>query len=135
MSRALGGVRDILRQMTPADGVVAVGLIVLSGALAASARWPPGSSSQAAVSVGRHVVVTLPLDRDAEQTVRGRLGPVRLEVADGAIRVTESGCSQQLCVGMGARRRAGEMIACVPNALVVRLVGTPDEGTPDAVTR
>jgi len=134
VSRELGSARGILRAMTPADGVVAVGVLVLAGVLAASSGLPSRRSARAFVSVGREVVLEVRLDRDAEYGVGARLGPVKLAVEDGAIRVAESGCPQQICVRMGARRRPGEIIACVPNALVVKLGGA-DPDAPDAVTR
>jgi hypothetical protein len=131
----LWSARGILNAMTPADGVVAIGVLVLSGVVAASSGLPSSSPGRALVSVGRVVVLTLPLERDAERTVSTRLGRVRLEVADGSVRVVESGCPQQLCVRMGKKSRAGELIACVPNALVVRLEGAADPDAPDAVSR
>ena len=58
-----------------------------------------------------------------------------IAVSDGTIRVTESACPQQICVRMGRKGRAGELIACVPNALVVRLEGVADPDVPDAISR
>ena len=52
----------------------------------------------------------MPLDREHTTEVRGRLGPVSVEVKGGAVRVLESGCPQRICVGMGAKRRTGEAL-------------------------
>jgi len=122
--------------MTPADLAVAVGLLAAAVAVAASLRLGADGAARAAVRVGREIVVTLPLDRDVVQAVQGRLGPVTLQVAGGAIRITESGCAQRICVAMGAKRAPGEIIACVPNAVIVQLEGGGlDPDTPDAVSR
>jgi len=52
------------------------------------------------------------------------------------IRITETGCSQKICVAMGAKRAPGEILACVPNALIVELEGGGfDPDAPDAVSR
>jgi hypothetical protein len=120
--------------MTPADGVVAVGVLVLAGGLAAASQLPSRHSGSAIVTVGRQVVLEVPLGRDAEHVVAARRGKVTLAVEGGAIRVSRSGCPQQICVRMGAKRRPGELLACVPNALVVKLAGV-DPDAPDAVTR
>jgi hypothetical protein len=120
--------------MTVADGVVAAGVLALSLVLAASTRLPAGQSTRAIVTVGGEAVLEIPLDRDAEYRVAARLGEVTLAVAGGAIRVAETRCAQRICVGMGAKRRPGELLACVPNALLVRLEGT-DPDAPDAVIR
>ncbi|MGH2569831.1 MAG: NusG domain II-containing protein [bacterium] len=126
--------RAILGQMTVADGIVAAGVLALSLVLAASSRLPAGRSTRAIVTVGGEAVLEIPMDRDAEYRVAARLGEVTLAVAGGAIRVVEARCSQRICVGMGAKRRPGELIACVPNALLVRLDGA-DPDAPDAVIR
>lgn len=120
--------------MTPADGLVAVGVLVSAGVLALSARLPVRSAGRALVTVGSEIVLEVPLERDGTHTVAARRGLVKLAVEDGAIRIVESACPQRICVRMGAKRRPGELIACVPNALVVKLEGT-DPDAPDAVTR
>jgi hypothetical protein len=120
--------------MTPADGIVAAGVLLLSAVLAASSRLPSERAVDAIVTVGGEVVLEIPLHRDGEYGVATRLGRVTLAVAGGAIRVAESPCPQRICVGMGAKRRPGELIACVPNALLVRLEGD-DADAPDAVIR
>jgi hypothetical protein len=120
--------------MTPADAVVAAGVLLLAGALAASSGPSSGRSARAVVTVGGEVVLEVPLDRDGRYGVAARLGKVTLAVEGGAIRVEETSCSQRICVGMGAKRRPGELIACVPNALLVQLEGE-DPDAPDAVIR
>jgi hypothetical protein len=77
---------------------------------------------------------TVPLDRDAEIEVPGPLGTSVVRVESGAVRVVSSPCRQQICVGMGAARKPGAVIVCVPNEVVVRVLGGADEGH-DALTR
>jgi hypothetical protein len=128
--------RGLLDAMTPADRILSVALLAIAVALPVLARPAPDGPRRAIVTVGRATVVELPLDRDAGITVHGRLGDVRLAVEEGAIRVAASGCPQKVCLRSGARRHAGEILACVPNELVVRLVGeaSADADPVDAVT-
>ena len=78
----------------------------------------------------------MPLDRDAFLPLHGTLGPIELEVRDGAIAVVRSDCPNHLCIAMGWKRAAGEVLACVPNALVVRIEGgAARDHAPDAITR
>ena len=50
-----------------------------------------------------------------------------LEVqASGKVRVTEASCPDQLDVLMGFISRPNQMLVCLPNRLVVRLVGKPE---------
>ncbi|MEZ5065740.1 MAG: NusG domain II-containing protein [bacterium] len=134
MTSDLFSVRGLWRALTPADRIVSLALLLGSIALGVAAR-PSGEPTAAVVTVGGEVVATLPLDRDSRVEVQGRLSPVTIEVSGHAVRVTESACPHRICVRMGPRRHSGEIIACVPNALVVRLTGgAPDAGVPDAVT-
>jgi hypothetical protein len=136
MTGALSSPRALLRALTFGD-VVVCGLVLLGAVgLAAFARGDAHRATRAVVTVGREEVAVLPLASPGVTTVDGKLGPVVLEVRDGAIRVTESGCPHHVCIAMGARSRSGDILACAPNALVVRLTGgKPDANAPDAVSR
>jgi hypothetical protein len=122
--------------MTVADRGVSLGVLVLSGALALGFRGAPGPAA-AEVLVGSELVATLPLDQAATRRVEGRLGPTTLVVEDGTVRITKAPCAQHLCIAMGAKRHAGDLIACVPGGVIVRLRGGagPDGETPDSVAR
>jgi len=113
---------------------VALLLLVGFGALGLAARGD--GARLAVVSVGRDVVAELRLDRPGTYPVDGRRGPVVLEVRGGAIRVRESDCPHGICRAMGEKDRSGQIIACVPNGVLIRLVGgRPDPREPDAVSR
>jgi hypothetical protein len=136
MSESLFSVRGIWRALTPADRLVAAGLLVLSIALAAGRGFSGTAPTFATVTVGREEITRLPLFRPGRFTFTGKTGPVVVEVRNAAVRVAESSCPHHLCVATGWRRRSGDVIACVPNALVVRLTGgTTPADAPDAVTR
>jgi hypothetical protein len=128
--------RGIWSAMTTADRVASFALLALSGALALGLR-AEARPARAVVLSGRTVVAVLPLDRDTTLPVQGRIGELVVTVANGAVRVSQSTCPQRLCVAMGERRRPGEMLACVPNAVLIRLQGEvpPGEDMPDAVLR
>ncbi len=136
MASPLASLRSLVSETTPADRIVSIGLIALSLILAAGLRSPASSPREARVTVDGREAVTLSLASDRRVVVEGLRGPVTLEVREGAVRVVESPCPQRICVAMGERRRTGELIACVPNALVIVLGGgPPDADVPDAVTR
>jgi hypothetical protein len=136
MSGSLFSPRGLYRALTPADRIVVAGVLVVAFVLAALAHPPPGSATHAIVIVGRGEVADVPLGVPGVTRVRGKLGPVTLEVAHGAIRVKEAGCPHRICVAMGAKHRPGEILVCAPNELLVRLEGgRPDPGVPDAVSR
>jgi len=75
-----------------------------------------------------------PLDSDTIVEVEGPLGATVVGVSDGEAGVLSSPCPHELCVKMGAVRAPGRAVVCVPNRVVVTVVG--DGPTPtDAVTR
>ena len=62
-------------------------------------------------------------------------GAVTVQLGPEGARVVESTCRQRICVRRGWIRHAGEVIACVPNQLVVRVVGGAGSDGVDAVLR
>jgi hypothetical protein len=128
--------RGLLRALTAGDIVVCVAVLLASGVLAGIAGRSATGATHAVVTVGRDEVAVIALASPGVTTVDGRTGPLTLAVHDGAVRVSESDCPHRICVAMGEKRLTGEVIACVPNAVLVRLVGgAPDPSVPDAVTR
>ncbi len=131
--------RALVAAMTWADRALCVGLVALALLAPRLARPVGDGPLRAVVTVGRDEAAVLPLDRDAEVTVHGRLGDVIVAVRGGAVRVVSSPCAQQVCVATGAKRDPGDLIACVPGEVLVRVRGGDGAarrpGTPDAVTR
>jgi len=84
------------------------------------------------VLVGFEHVVVLGSENTVE--VEGPLGTTVIEVAGGAARVLSSPCPHQVCVKMGAVDSPGRSVVCVPNRVVVTMVGDGPTAT-DAVTK
>ncbi len=86
-------------------------------------------------SVGRSLLVyagdtlafTAPLDQDRQIELHGPLGDTLIEVVAGKVRVISSPCSRKICIGMGAIQRSGDLLACVPNRVVIRIEGEGGE--------
>ncbi len=129
------GWRGWVAATRPADWIL-VGLI-LAGAIAGQIYLAAHAArgSVAEVRVDGRVVLRLPLGHPMETTVVGRLGPLRLRVAGGKVRVVQAPCRHKVCVRMGAKGRAGETIVCVPSHVVVRVLGPVAPDGVDAVSR
>ena len=92
----------------------------------------PGAEVQ--VRVGGRIVASYSLDADREVEIAGADGGSDLLVIkDGGARIAEASCPDRLCVGMGVIRRTGQSIVCLPNRIVVEIVG-PAAGSVDAVS-
>lgn len=76
--------------------------------------------------------VTLPLSQDTVRTFAGRDGiAVTVEVANGAVRFTDSACPDRVCVHSGALSRRGACAACVPAGITVTV--SANGGEVDAI--
>lgn len=123
--------------MTTGDKLLAVAIVVAALVSGWQFYARPFSTTtavaaSAVVTARGSIVRTIPLHIDATYDIDGRLGPLRLEVAAGRIRVAQAPCPEQHCVHLGWVTRPGAAIACVPGEVVVRVAG---DGGVDAVTR
>jgi hypothetical protein len=71
------------------------------------------------------------LSEERKVTIHGAYGDVRIQIHDGRVAVVHAECPNKVCVRTGWRGLAGETIICVPNRLVIRILGdgmTPIRG-------
>lgn len=59
------------------------------------------------------------LDKDVTLTIRS----LTIEIKDGGVCVVKSGCPDGICKATGRITAAGQTIACVPEGVVIRIVG------------
>jgi hypothetical protein len=73
---------------------------------------------------------------DAEETIRvhGPIGETVVQIHDGEARVIESPCENQICVAAGEIHTPSQWVACLPNAVFVRIEGKAHAEAPDAST-
>jgi hypothetical protein len=62
-----------------------------------------------------------PINRTEHIDIPGPLGSTTVVLEGGQARVAASPCVNQSCVGGGSIGRKGEWIACLPNAVMVRV--------------
>jgi hypothetical protein len=63
------------------------------------------------------------LAEDRKVTIHGAYGDVFIEFKDGKVGVRRAECPNKICVRTGWRSLAGESIICVPNKVVIRILG------------
>jgi hypothetical protein len=101
--------------------LTAVALVVVSWIIMHRTR-----GTVAVVRVDGKVVATVDLTSREPQTlhITGSLGPLVI-VADGkgSIRVTESTCTDHICVHTVPARSPGDQVICVPNRMVITIEG------------
>ena len=112
-------------QMTKGD-VLVLALALLLVAVSYSAYW--GSSlygNQAALFVSGKHKTSIDLYENRTFKIKGKLGESELQVLDGKIRFVASPCDGKQCIYQGWISHSGEIAACVPNGISVRILG-PD---------
>jgi len=76
---------------------------------------------------GDTLVATYPLPQPGEPTihlqVEGELGLSDIMIDQQGARIASSPCASQRCVLSGPHRHAGDIIACVPNRILITLRG------------
>ncbi len=119
----------LLQRMTLTDRLVVLVLLLagLGGSVWVAAA-PPGR--RVVVSDGIHVLFSAPLDVPRQVDLAGPLGATRLVIgADGA-RITASPCALKACMGMGPAHRPGDLLACLPNRILVEIEGEHEASVP-----
>jgi hypothetical protein len=108
--------------MTAGDWLVVVGLLGISLAgIAWLAAAPTGS--RVVVTCGDQTCFTADLDQVSSVDLDGPLGTTHLVIDAKGAYVTGSPCPRKVCMSMGPARRSGDLLACVPNRIMVRIEG------------
>ncbi len=67
--------------------------------------------------------------------IEGGVGISEVEIGPAGARFSSAPCPHGICMRQGWVRRQGETVACVPNRLILRIVGSIGETDMDAVSR
>ncbi len=114
----------ILKVITLGDKIL-VGLLIALGVLSLVALdhfRAPGA--RVIIEVDGQIVHQSDLSATEEVTLTGPIGRTVVRVHQRSARVSYSDCPEKVCVKTGKIHRAGEMIVCVPNKVVVKIEGT-----------
>lgn len=128
-------VRALLRRMTPLDRGIVL-FLLLGTAASFLALGKRGAGERLVVESGGRVVFTAPLTVERTVALPGPLGETVVAIHGGRACVVSSPCPHKVCLGMGEVSRAGELLACVPNGLLLRIEGeSREEGDYDLLSR
>lgn len=101
--------------------------VLLAGAavVVASAMWAWNGEGGdiAVIRTAGAIVRNVPLDRAATVSVRGPLGPTRIEIEPGRARIAADPSPRQLCVKQGWLTTAGQAALCLPNQVSLEIRG------------
>lgn len=124
----------IQRYLTFGDKVLICCLILLSLVSYPFIRNVTQEGNSVQIEVDGKVYNVVSLHTEQTFAVPGPLGNTIVVIHDKEVHVSESPCRAKICVRTGHISRTGQLIVCVPNKVVVRVIG--EEELPyDAVTR
>lgn len=79
---------------------------------------------QVEISVNGEVIKTLSLNQDREILVNGYKGGTnRVVIKDQKVHISEATCPDKLCIHQGWIEHTGESLVCLPNRVIVRIIG------------
>ena len=102
---------------------VAMTIVLAACTVGSFVAFSDTEGSMVLVDVAGKTVEKLDLHENRDVTIRGEFGVMHIEVRQGKVRVSDADCPNRICVRTGWRSREGEVIVCVPNKTVVRIVG------------
>lgn len=73
-----------------------------------------------------------PLDEHKDIQVEGPLGTTIVHIEDNTVQISDSPCTNKLCVAMGSISMNRQWVACLPNNVFVRIQGGSGKDEPDA---
>ncbi len=107
------------------DILLVLGLLVLSAALGAAMLLLSPEPEYVVITVDGSEVARLPLDTDCVYSI-GDTNTI--EISGGSVRMIYASCTDELCIHMGSIKSGGQSIVCLPNKVVVSIVGGDDGG-------
>ncbi len=112
--------------MSVGDWLVVLILLIFSLAgIVSIAAMPEGS--RVMVTCGEELCFTAPLDQPRTLAIDGPLGQTKLVIDEQGARIVESPCPRKFCVSMGAAKHTADLLACVPNRILVHIDGSSDK--------
>lgn len=107
------------------DLLLVVGILIIAGVFYIG-NWFLNRQPAALVeiSIDGEVIESLDLTKDTEITVEnGKGGTNHLIIQDGRTRISDASCPDKICIHQGEISRNGEMIVCLPNLMIAKIVG------------
>ena len=109
--------------LTRADKILALVVGLSAIGLVLYGRYTTEAGGVLIVELSGAVPATHALSNYGVLPVAGPLGVSEIEIGPKGVRVISAPCVHKICMRQGWMRRAGDVTACVPNGLVLRIAG------------
>ena len=111
--------------LTKRDALIITLILAVGLSMLGISRWRSGADAGLIMAEIRSGYDTHIVHLDENQTFY-IIPNVIFEVMDGRIAFIKSDCPDQICVRTGFIGQAGQMAACLPNGLVLSILGAED---------
>lgn len=108
--------------MTRADWLVIASAVVLLPTLYIT-LWSVTPAQIVKITHRHDPPVEASLSTDQQLAIAGDLGISTLEIKQGKIHFIDSPCRTKVCVHSGWIHSSGQILACLPNGILVELLG------------
>ena len=126
--------KTLLQIMTGGDWLIVLTLLAVSVAgIVWLATAPKGT--RVVVTSGDQTCFVADFDQAQSVDLDGPLGKTHLVIDETGAHVTSSPCPRKICISMGPVRHAGDLLACVPNRIMVRIESPSEDAPYDLLSR
>ncbi len=108
-----------------ADIILVAALLFIGLSVFLITELTRGDGAYVVVTVDGECVAEISLSDDGEYEING--GTNVLVIEDGEAYMKDASCPDGLCVGQGRISKTGERIVCLPNKVMVEVLGADDE--------
>jgi hypothetical protein len=115
------------------DIFLIAGLLLVAFLILGVIKYKAGGADTVVVQVDDEETLRVPLTENRRLSVDGPLGKTEIEIKDGRVRVVDSPCDGKTCIYNGWIHKPYQTIICMPNRVVIRLVGSSKD-TLDGIT-
>ncbi len=119
--------------ITKGDLIILIFLILLTLASFSICFFLPKSGEWVIIEIHNKPQARLRLKENQYYTITGVKGKTEIEIKNQCVRIIDSCCPHKICVHTGWISRPGQIIACVPNKVLIYISGSADDEL-DAIT-
>lgn len=119
------------------DLVLAACVLLLAALVAAPYLLAPSRTLTCEIRQAGEVIRRVRLADGYTDTIRveTEVGYNVIEIDGRSVRISQADCHDQVCVRTGTLTRAGQAAVCLPNQLIVKLIGSGDDSGVDAIVQ
>ena len=116
------------------DGVIIIVVLIVGLSPIVSIRGNDRATSFE-ITINGRVYRTVSASIDTTIIIPGEMGKMALVIKDGVAWVSESSCPRKICIKTGKINQPGQVIACVPNKVLIKALGPQKRREIDAILK